>query len=752
MTYQSQTDVSTQWGSDAPLVSIIIPIYKVGPFVRKCLESVASQTYPNIETIIVNDATPDDSMVVVQRSLEGVPNVRIIELEENAGLGNARNVGMDRADGKYVFFLDSDDWIDETTIEKAVTKALAGDAQVVVIDFYKVNHATLTKAKDRTPYAGSELDVFDPKNRQSVLRVFNLAQIKLYQSAFLKENGFQFKSGIIYEDVDWTFKVMTTANKVAIVDEPLYYYRVARPGSILSSKGSRHFDVLKQYEDVFEHLRENDKLAFLHTVYSYGLNAVFSVLVAADRIPNGEKRKFFNEAKRIFKKARGKRKFKVTLYNRYKFDAVLLRGNYAMLRIWRSNTYRKFRDSRLFLILMAALLPVLTFARRITGKVRAWARPKIYKLHPKYPDVFNRFFGPVKTADVIFASYWGDQFSDSPKYVYEYLKEHHPDVRCVFALKPEIKADIPKEDRVSWGSYPYRVALANAKVWINNNNFTPEAEKADDQLFIQTFHGIPLKKLGTDMIGHKEAGKPNWNALVQRCSMWDYVVTSGAHHSETLRSAFQTNAKFLEIGSPRTDCLQDPAFRDHWGRKIREHYGLPEKARLVLYAPTWRKSSKPFMFERPQLEALLEQLGPDDVILYRKHHMAKGAPIDHDQVVEASAYPDSQHLCAASDMLITDYSSIALDFAATGRPAFFYVPDYDEYEASRGLYFDMRQKLEPVVFEDFRSLLAACSNAMSDPKAAKAYNLVVANAFLDAERADSCQRVVEELILPHLKK
>lgn len=732
-----------------PLVSIIIPIYKVSPFVRKTLQSVAAQTYPNIETIIVNDATPDDSMTVVRRSLTGVPTPHIIQLEQNGGLGNARNVGMQQAAGEYIFFLDSDDWLAPDAIAKAVSKAQLGDAQVVVIDFYKANHDRLTRAKDRTPYRGAKFDVFDPRDEQSVLLIFNLAQIKLYKRSFLEAHNFQFKSGVIYEDIDWTFKIMMTARRVAIVNEPLYYYRVNRPGSILSTKGEKHFDVLDQYEDVFTFLHENGHENFLKTVYSYALNALYSVLFVASRIPPARERDFFLRAHKILKTARGNHDFKVTLYNRGKVDRYFLQKQFTPLAMrrtqWFKTTSQFYRNQVQFLRRQKDRLIA-------TKKKYKWEIAKVLRdQHVKHPNLYDRILGPVPRPDVMFESYWGQQFADSPKYLYTYLKEHHPDVRCAFALKTDVDADIETNDRIRWKSHAYRVALKHAKVMINNNNFSPDTTKRDDQLFIQTFHGIPLKKIGTDIIGYPDAGRQNWWALVRRCQMWDYVVTAGAHHTETLRGAFQTNATFLEIGSPRTDCLQSQTEKEKWRAHIRAHFGLAPDTRLVLYAPTWRKSTKPVLLGEPELATLLAAVPEDVCVLYRSHHMAKLVDLDHPRIFNASNYPDGQHLCAACDLLITDYSSMAFDFATTGAPAFFYVPDYDTYDAARGLYVDMLTEMTRLTFQNLDSLIAACVEVLSDHRQAASCNAELQLKFLEAEGPNSCQHLVDQYILPHLR-
>jgi CDP-glycerol glycerophosphotransferase (TagB/SpsB family) len=735
----AQTEARSKSAPQRPLVTIIIPIYKVGPFVRKCLQSVAEQTYTNIETVIVNDATPDDSMVTVNRSLEGVPNVRIINLPENGGLGNARNTGIREAAGKYIFFLDSDDWLDSTTIEKAVAKAEIGSSEVVVIDYYKANHANLTKAKDRTPYRGAKYDYFDPRDELTVLWLFNLAQIKLYQKDFLVANDFTFRDGVIYEDVDWTFKIMMTARRVSIIDEPLYYYRTARPGSILATKGDKHFDVLDQYKRVFDYIEETGKEEYLESIYAYALNAIFSVLVVAKRIPNSKRAQFFKQAQQIFRKARGDRTFKVKLYNRNRFDVILRHGNYTILSMWRSKLYQNIAASK-------AAVAIKKHLKRGRSKAKSLAQIA----HARHPDLFDKVLGQIPRADIIFESYWGTQFSDSPKYIYEYLKAEYPDVRCVFALKNNVISDIPKKDRVRWNSYAYKVALLRAKVWVNNNNFTPDILKQDHQKFIQTFHGIPLKKIGVDIIGHTDAGSPNWAALVARCAMWDDVITAGAHHSETLRGAFQTNAQFHEVGSPRTDCLQSTSVQAKWTADVRAHFGLSNSCKIVLYAPTWRETSEQVMLTKDQINKLCDGIRGDVVVLYRHHHMAKASVPKDARILDATHYPDGQHLCAAADLLITDYSSIAFDYATSGRPAVFYTPDYEEYAEARGLYVDMQTTIPEVTFAQFDALLVACVQAINDPAFGEDLNRVIADTFLEAERPDSCQYVVDTLILPHL--
>lgn len=738
-----------------PLVSIIVPIYRVAPYVRKCLTSIIDQSYGNIETILVDDASPDDSMVAAMRAASELPGLKVIRHEANQGLSGARNTGMKAASGKYIFFLDSDDWLAPNAIEKAVEKAEAGEAQVVIVDYCRANiQGTLTRAKDRTPYQDAKRPFFDPREHQSALKILNLAQIKLYRRDFIEYHNFEFTSGVIYEDVDWTFKVLTTATRVAVVDLPLYYYRTARPGSILNTPSDKHFDIVYQYERVFKHLRENDKNDYFFTIYSYAINAVHAVLIENERIPPSGRERFFNEAKRVFKEAKGSQKFQVALYNRDWFETALLNHSYLQtLRTRRrrqreaylkkSKLWQAFINSRVYkAILLASKAATATraFAKRSGAAGFKWLERHIHESVRHLPS---------KNA-IVFESYWGQQYADSPKYLYEYIKKHHPEIRCYYVLKDKVAADIPAKDRIRWGSYKYHLKLATSKVFVNNNNFTPSFKKPKDGLFIQTFHGIPIKYIGTDMIGHEDGGKTNFRALVDRCAMWDYVVTSGAHHTEALRGAFHLRSKFLEAGSPRTDCLQDPSFISDKRAQVRHHYDLPADCKIVFYAPTWRLSSPNAFLSQKDLEALAATAGENTFVLARQHHMSKNKVQSNDIIKDASAYPDSQELCAAADILITDYSSIAFDFALTGRPALFYIQDYERYKAARGMYFDMMEKLPTLTHRTVNTLAEHTSTLLADPASAQTANGIIRSRFLEAERPDTCREIVECLILPHL--
>lgn len=128
-----------------PKVSIIIPVYNVEKYIRQCLESVINQTYKNIEIIVINDGTKDGSMKIVEEYLED-KRIKIIN-KNNGGLSSARNKGIEEATGEYIYFLDSDDWIEKDTIEVLVKNSK--DVDIIEANFFYFDEITKIKEKNK---------------------------------------------------------------------------------------------------------------------------------------------------------------------------------------------------------------------------------------------------------------------------------------------------------------------------------------------------------------------------------------------------------------------------------------------------------------------------------------------------------------------------------------------------------------------------------------------------------------------------
>lgn len=209
-------------------ISIIIPIYNVEKYVRQCLESVINQTYKNLEIIIVNDGTKDNSMKIVGEYLSD-ERIKVIN-KENGGLSSARNKGMEDVNGEYTYFLDSDDWLELNTIEILV-KNLEENLDIIGANFYLFDEIKKEKKV-------SNLKVTYEKIEEGKYFLLDEAEIvvwnKLYKTSFLKENRIIFLENIVHEDEDFTFKCYMKAKKIKYISNITYNYRINRIGSIMN--------------------------------------------------------------------------------------------------------------------------------------------------------------------------------------------------------------------------------------------------------------------------------------------------------------------------------------------------------------------------------------------------------------------------------------------------------------------------------------------------------------------------------------
>ena len=231
-------------------VSLIIPVYNVRDYLRKCLDSVAAQTYSNLEVIIVNDGSPDDSLEIALEYTAKYPNFRCYTIE-NRGLGGARNYGMEQATGDYILFLDSDDYIAENCVEVLVTAAEKEDSDIVAANCYDVREDGSVLFAYRNVYQNATTSLM-----QEPEVLFNriCACFKLFKRDLLKE--FSFTSRVWYEDMRLIPKLYLQAKKITYVDDFLYFY-VQREGSIMNNTNYlRNLEIIDAFEDMLGYFRE----------------------------------------------------------------------------------------------------------------------------------------------------------------------------------------------------------------------------------------------------------------------------------------------------------------------------------------------------------------------------------------------------------------------------------------------------------------------------------------------------------------
>ena len=214
--------------------SIIIPVYNVEKYITKCIESVKAQTLTDFECLIINDGTKDNSVEVATKAI-GDDNRFVIHHKVNGGLSDARNYGVQRARGEYIFLLDSDDYIGETLLEDTYNMAKKYDSDIVCFDMMYVYENGRESVS-----SGGNFEVTNFKDNPSLIFINNSANNKIYRRTFLEDK--EFVKGMWYEDLAVIPTWLAKANNVSHVAKPLYYY-LQREGSISHSADPRIFDI-----------------------------------------------------------------------------------------------------------------------------------------------------------------------------------------------------------------------------------------------------------------------------------------------------------------------------------------------------------------------------------------------------------------------------------------------------------------------------------------------------------------------------
>ena len=303
---------------------------------------------------------------------------------------------------------------------------------------------------------------------------------------------------------------------------------------------------------------------------------------------------------------------------------------------------------------------------------------------------------PVDPSLAVFAAYWNRGYACNPKAIYEKARELVPDFHGVWVVARRHAKDLPEGvPFVVSGSPEYFDVLARAKYFVNNVNFPNHLVKRDGTVHVMTHHGTPLKTMGLDLREAEFASrKMDFDALLRRCGRWDFSVSSNPLSTEVWKRVYPVGFESLDVGYPRNDLLAAGSAEEV--AAVRDRLGLAPGAIAVLYAPTHREYRA--AYEPPlDLGRLASALSDDHVLMARLHYFYDEDPVLRElhregRVRDVSSYPAVEELCLAADVLVTDYSSIMFDYAVLDRPIVIHAPDWDEYRARRGTYFDLTEK------------------------------------------------------------
>jgi CDP-glycerol glycerophosphotransferase len=294
---------------------------------------------------------------------------------------------------------------------------------------------------------------------------------------------------------------------------------------------------------------------------------------------------------------------------------------------------------------------------------------------------------------VLFESFGGRQISDSVLAICEEIVRRRLGLDLYWTVT-DLSLPVPKDTRpLLINSRDWMYQLHHARYLVNNNNFPFYFRKNAGQIYLQTWHGTPLKRIGND-VPSSNLSLPYRQLMQREASYWDFLLAQNDYAAEILPKAFDYAGRVLNLGYPRNDALIGAPARL---RRVsaRNRFGFEPYHFVVLYAPTWRDNlSAARGYSRVNyldFKSVRKALGSNVRLVVRGHHnTARSSAINQAGVIDATHHPDINDLLLAADLLITDYSSVMFDYVVTGKPVVFLTPDLDEYrDRTRGFYLDL---------------------------------------------------------------
>ncbi len=386
---------------------------------------------------------------------------------------------------------------------------------------------------------------------------------------------------------------------------------------------------------------------------------------------------------------------------------------------------------------------------------------KFYRLAVKicFLTIFRLI--PVDKNMAVFLSFHGVGYNDNPRAIFEEMKNDESFKHFTFVwflTKKQIeKTSIEGALVVKYNSLAYFYYMSRAKYWIVNCKLPVHFKKKKSQIYLQTWHGTPLKHLAHDIklpegttfykseMSYEEM-LYTYDVDVQR---YDYMISPNRFCTNVFQSAFRIDKDLLiETGYPRNDIITNAT--EQSVKLLKEKYHIPPEKKVILYAPTWRDNSyvsKGYTFElKADFDKWKEILGADYVVLFKPHYLIinkyeKG--FSHDGFLcSVDATAEINELYIISDVLITDYSSAFFDYAVKKCPIYFFMYDLDDYrDLLRGLYLDVFTELPGEIYSEEEKMLYDIRNQIFDYHRLKEFN----ERFNHAQTGDCAKKVLEVL-------
>lgn len=743
-------------------LSIIIPFHQYENYLKECLCALKDSSFHDFETILVLDEADDVSHLI--KIFKEDLSLKVVTLEAGHGVAASRNLGLKHATGEYVYFLDSDDYVLVDTLENLVRHLNGEDIVYGVISNTWNNKANYLEKKAKKMDDIDEDDQEERDLQREMKRLGTLEKYaqshetygsyerlcayyycahkkkglndlsvlgKAYRKEFLEKRNLTFDESFkFYSDLPFIMTVLEKAESFHEAREAIYVKRkhndpINYPALVQESDENRFNERMRVFTYTRTLIDSNGLLRQIldRKIINYFL---FRFIKRLRRSENPQwKKEYYPMFSEVLKDSHPEVVSKMKPKNRRLLASI------------------QKNDLKKTLSLIRWKLGWIKFKQLLKNK------NVFYKL--AYYHVFLK--QPLKENVVMFETFNGKNYSDSPKYIYEYLASHYPnDFECVWSLNTDSKLKYGGK-KIKRFSFQYAYYLARAKYLVFNVRPPLWYRKREGQVFLETWHGTPLKRLVFDQEEVTAASPKYKQEFYKQRKDWDYLISANDFSTETLRRCFMYEGEMLDYGYPRNDLMYAPN-KEEIAATIKKKLNIPTNKKTILYAPTWRddeyygKGKYKFTLKL-DLPLLKEQLGDEYVILLRTHqYIADALDVTGLEgfAYNVSKYDDITELYLISDICITDYSSVFFDYANLKRPMLFYTYDIEKYRNQlRGFYIDMETEVPGPLLYTSEEVIDAIKNIDQVIEQYKTRYETFYQRFCHLDDGNASKRVVEKV-------
>ena len=710
-------------------VSVIVPIYNVEQYLRQCLESIICQTLEDIEIICVDDGSPDNCGAIIDEYAK--KDSRIVAIhKENGGYASAINKGLDIAKGEYIGIVEPDDWISINMYKLLYEKAIKTDSDIVKGAFYYVDDSENMKKRisNFVLKICDKNETFTLKKCPEIIAYFASIWSSIYKKEMIDKYSIRIPEDIRpYEDMLILALTYSHANKITLIKEPVYYYRCDAQDSSCNTVKRTIVNYIPQRARNREIFIKNDcwddnlKEEYWRIAY-WGSKDFFNK-------PNNKFRKeFYQKMQQLFKKAyEDKCTFKY-FSNRVKRDFK------AIATI----SYETYIIKDKFKKLLKNIFSITRFneTHKTLSIFGIKIKYSVSLLKHKHIIKFLDTIIPKNKKKIVFMSF--PDFSDNSREYWEYMNKNHSTEYELIFLYENINGKNCNiiNNKAYLNSIKGLYHLLTSKTIVYTGLYLSNICALKKHLFLQLWHGMPLKTLGYT---EQNIAQKFYNQYSEHADAGRFFVSSDIFKLSMI-SSFLMNPKNVYItGQAKTDCILSNRNHD----KLKEYLKIENYSKVIIYAPTYKEAERNnrkdiktefrniFYCSDYSQEAFYNYLEENNILFiikphpfdeeFYRHYIEKGELYHPNiKVIFNKDMADNNlyfyEFFQFADLMITDFSSIGIDYLITKKPIIFLNTLAQEYNNIRGFILeDNYELLEPgEKVYNFVQLLAAISDALTN--------------------------------------